>query len=184
MGTVDRRGECGSNAPISDTPLEVGWVHIEEFGPIGNGPRLTFKGDEMIPASVAHLFMACRPSAIAGFVVTVVVDAVNRMLFARPQTDIRQKIRERCEPSGANTNASTTVVLEVLERWISASTLNVAPGGVLGGPSAISRATVLKISGIRDRMSGSHVRSLKTSLVRMACRARTRWAFRILVRSS
>ena len=65
----------------------------------------------MIAAAVAGLFGRCRPTAIAGFVVAVVVDAVQRQLV-RSFTHVGEEVTKavRSLPSVADFDAASTVV--------------------------------------------------------------------------
>lgn len=74
---------------------------------------MTVEGIEPGAALVFALCSGSRPAAIRRFVMAVVVDTVDRMLWRRPWPHIREKIRERRAPAIAYTDATRTVALKV-----------------------------------------------------------------------
>ena len=77
-------------------------------------------------SSILVLFFSCGPFAIAGFIVSVVVDAFNGQsgrLFAH----VREKIQKRVSPSFADANPSSAVVFIAAKCFGRATTKHVSP---------------------------------------------------------
>ena len=78
-------------------------------GPFRDAQGFPLKGNEMIATCVLHLFAMCCPSAVAGFVVSVHVDAVDAVTL-RSLSHVAEKQLERLSPSIADSDSSTSIV--------------------------------------------------------------------------
>ncbi len=82
-------------------------------------------------ASIASLFVTCRPLAVLARVRAVVVDALNRVSRLRPESHVGEKLRERYAPLRRDNNATTAVVFEPTRRRNVATGLDVLPDSKL-----------------------------------------------------
>jgi hypothetical protein len=82
--------------------------------------------------SIARLLPSGRPTAITRHVVTVVVDAVKRVLAGWAASHVGQERRERFLPAVTDTDASRAVVLEPNVIRIAAPSLHALPDFVFG----------------------------------------------------
>ncbi len=116
---------------------------------------------------IPHLLRACRPSAIARLVIAVVVDAFNGMAkWAWPH--VIEKCRERIEPSGIDSYASTAVVLEVSSVRIKTARFHGLPRSVFARSLTMPRRAV-------SGHTGAHTINGETSATpRFARRQRSR----------
>lgn len=99
----------------------------------------------MALAPIVNLLKACRPPAVARFVVSVVVDAINlktRWAFSH----VFQKRCERETPPLANPNAATAVVFEGFIGRVVAAANHIHPA-IVGAASFA--ATIVSVSQLR-----------------------------------
>jgi len=82
--------------------------------------------------SIVSLLFRCRPFAIAGFIVAVIVDAVNAKSF-RSIAHVIVEVLERIKPPIANLNAPASVSRIILALSGNASLLHSKPDIVDGG---------------------------------------------------
>lgn len=80
-------------------------------------------------SGVCSLFFPSRPAAVSRFVVSIVVDAVERVAIRRFRSHIRKKVR-KCTPTIANRDAPTAVILPVPRAGIGASLNHSIPSTV------------------------------------------------------
>lgn len=104
-----RQGFLDTPAEYSQAPSQCGLRQSDPQCPFLQRQRNSLVGDQVNPAGIAGLLFQRRPPDITGFVVTVIVNAVNGMLWTRTQADIAQKSLKRITPSVTDTNAATTV---------------------------------------------------------------------------
>lgn len=81
--------------------------------------------------AVSSLFRCCRPSAVARLVISIVVDAVERM-SQRTWTHVAQKRSKRLSPLFTHRDAASTVIRPLRGRWIKATSHGSHPRSVLG----------------------------------------------------
>ena len=77
-------------------------------------------------ATVVGLFFGCRPTAVAGFVIAIVVNAVKAMKRAWASSHISDEIDIRC-PAFAAGNSATSVSIIASVPWIVAPFAHGAP---------------------------------------------------------
>ncbi len=82
---------------------------------------------------VATLFKVCSPFAIRRLVVTLWVNAVNRVFRGRLSAHIFIKVQERIHPSITNSHASPTVVLKTYMLRLIASFFHFLPCYIFWG---------------------------------------------------
>lgn len=101
------------------------------FGPCGHRHGQSAIRQELVESSVPALFFLCGPSDISGFVVTVVVDAVKRVVWRRARPNVPNKHSEII-PLTAHRNAAPSVVVIAGGFRILAASAHASPTGVLG----------------------------------------------------
>lgn len=96
--------------PVTIKPVQNGAkVNAKSRTPFFYGKGQTIVGDEAIASPVFALFLLCCPSAVARFVVSVVVYTIKRMIERWTFAHIREKIIKGI-PSLANGYSSTAIV--------------------------------------------------------------------------
>lgn len=95
-------------------------VYSKPLAPCRHWQGLATESQQSVGACVSILFLASSPSAIAGLVVAVIVDAVNRVLGRRSRPHVRNKILEPV-PSLADLDSSGSVVWVVFAISVLAS---------------------------------------------------------------
>lgn len=131
-------------ASAGDDPPDIGVHHSVACGQLTLGSAMRVGAPDRAHVRFAQLpglpdlNNLRRPAAVLGRVVSVAVDAVNRVLRRRARPYVLQEVLEAVEPAVAHTDTFAAVVLVVWPRRIGASLLHVLPAVVLGG----SRSTV------------------------------------------
>ena len=82
----------------------------EISSPVGDRLCDALMRDVAIVASIIGLLLQCRPSHIAGFIATIVVDTINRVRRWRFRSDGVQKGRKRRAPRGVHADAAPAIV--------------------------------------------------------------------------
>lgn len=97
-------------------------------------------------AAVVCLFCSCGPSAVAGFIISVVINTVNRVVEARSLAHVISKSLKRIQPSIANRDSAFAVAVESSCKRAKASVFHSFPRAVCD-PTV---ATVRNTAGARD----------------------------------
>lgn len=95
-------------------------------------------------AAVQALLRTCRPAHVAGFVIPIVVDAVDRMLRRWPPPDMREKRGEGFSPFSADGNPAPAVVRESLVLRVVAAFSHALPTQVFSRDAMLPRITMDK----------------------------------------
>lgn len=119
-GFVCRPSVCQSRFNCRD-------LQPSDFGPFSDTSSLPAVCQRMISSLVSVLLLFCCPLYVARFVVSVVIDAFNRMLWARTQAHILKKEIERTIPLRVNRNTPPSIVLINRDRRIVASFSHASP---------------------------------------------------------
>ena len=98
--------------------------------PVCQAEGFSIMRQQNVAPLISSLFATRCPSAISGFVISIIVDAVNRMLEARSWTHIGYEILERIFPSGTHSDSTAAVSGEVERIRIKAPSLHQAPNAV------------------------------------------------------
>jgi len=106
------------------------------------GVFMTFVINKMIGSRIVCLLDNRCPSNIPGFIVAIVVSSVNAVLGGWSFTNIIKKVFKRIEPSIANPNTTTAVVIVIFNIFIIASTFNMSPYPVFWSFFVISSMSV------------------------------------------
>ena len=84
-------------------------VHSQSLSPLGKAKRLPFMLDHSVVAAIPHLFRVRGPADIARFVVAVIIDPVNTVLWRWAWTYVLIEGR-KLEPCITNLDPSTAVI--------------------------------------------------------------------------
>lgn len=137
------RSESLFNRAATLQPLMDGFVtQAEFFAPRGQWLRHAAKSDLAIRPHIARLGLLDRPAHIAGFIVAVRVDSVNRMSTRRSRADISQKRLEVVSPAFTDMDAATTIEAVFLRPGILAALEKVGPCSELWRDFAPDRMTM------------------------------------------
>jgi hypothetical protein len=135
-----------------------------------------------ITTSVIRLLFGSRPTAVARFVVAVVVDPVNLVLGRWLASHIFQEVRERVEPSLTDCNAALPVAVITAVGFAKTSSAHGYPRAILWRGKSSQAFAMFPTCGSSSRMVVRHARSPKTGVLRTAFHAPTRKAVRIVER--
>lgn len=91
----------------------------------------TFISKMFTVSPIGLLLVPCSPSAIFRSVISIIVNTVNRMFICRTWPHVGNKVVEQ-EPSFANGNPSTSVMLKEFYIRISAASLHCTPSKIFG----------------------------------------------------
>lgn len=111
-------------------PLKNGtWIFSAQASQVSSTHRSAVNDHPPVIATIVRLFCYRRPSTIGRFVVSVIVDAVNRVLQGWSRPHISHEVVESCitKPSIANCDASAAIIGILLIRCVSASTNHCSP---------------------------------------------------------
>ena len=87
-------------------------------------------GDEPVSSCVARLLEPQSPPAICRFIISIVIDSVKRVIFARALSHVCVKGVKRLLPRIANLYSATSPVIEISVITIATSLLHVLPSAV------------------------------------------------------
>ncbi len=117
-------GRCAQqafNRPMHAPAMTQGPnIQSERLSPISQGFRLALPCDVMHGAAVAHLFKMGAPAHVAGLIISIVVDAVQRRAVGS-LAYIAQKGRKILAPGLAHLNSTAAIVrISIVRRQIAA----------------------------------------------------------------
>lgn len=119
-----------------------------------SGERLAVHAQNAIVPAIVLLRLHVRPTAVAGLVVTLRVNAVKRVPLRRSGTHILQKCLEAVLPSFANAHTPTAVVLPAAVPWVCAPLPHRQPANEFGASAATAGCAM---GGINSRtIGGTH----------------------------
>jgi len=98
--------------------------------PLRERLRLAVERDAMIVTAIICLFDRCRPDAVRRFIIAVIINAFNPMVWRRTWANITQKCREVITPFFAQANATAAVARETDSFLVFATGNDVAPDDV------------------------------------------------------
>lgn len=125
-------------------------AHTEQFRPLGQRPDLATELDEPIRSTVVALLLLRRPPAVPGFVVAVVVDAVDRIVRTGFRPHVGQEGRKPKPPlTDLDPPAAVTVEVPVLR--VLTPLPHVGPSAVLRRLAARPRVMAVSELGTRQR---------------------------------
>ncbi len=96
-------------------------IYIQSFAKISQRFSNSIQNYFSSLACISILLFFCRPSYIARFVMTFVVNSVNAHLWVRAVANVFKKCLKRIQPLVADFNATATIIFKVLTFWIGAS---------------------------------------------------------------
>ncbi len=106
------------------------FVYPKDFRPSDKRVRFSVPGDPSGSAVVSSLLALCSPAAVFRGVVSVIVDAVNRVFIRRSFAHVCEEVVKRCLPSIANTNSPAAIVGVSSGRRDGASLPDASPGHI------------------------------------------------------
>jgi hypothetical protein len=92
---------------------------------------------------IARLWAGCRPAAVAGLIVAVVIGKPVETLARRARSHIGQEVFEAVAPAAADRDAAIAVIVIILIVRIRATVNHRYPGLIFWGNFFKSRVTVL-----------------------------------------
>lgn len=119
---------------------DCGGGQARAFRPVGNAESFAEVGKPMVATEIAKLLHASCPAAIAWFVISVVVFAVNAVLGRRTIPHVGIEVGKRVPPSPANANAATAVPPKGFVGLTVAAINHVCPRPVFGRISESMRS--------------------------------------------
>jgi len=117
---------------------------------------------------IVGLLLWRSPSDIARRVVSIIVDAVNRIPWAGADTDVCKKREEVVSPFVTDGYSSASVVLKPNVLWVCGALNHTSPGVIFWYLFSISRRAMLGLS-LRSNLSLEAPTRLRTASVQMAC---------------
>lgn len=103
------------------TPKSIANCSLQDAAfcfPFGKAHRFSGVGQQMVGSPVAALLLHRGPSAVARFVVSVVIDSIKRQA-GRLNTHVREKVSVN-HPPFANGNSATSIMVKIFVFWIAA----------------------------------------------------------------
>lgn len=111
MSQIHRLSQGILNRPSFDASSKRVVVDSQFYRPVANAMSFAIKSNQIQSAFVAALFAVCRPPAITGFVISVVIwVSINRMPGRRTFTHIRKEVLKRFKPTVAYFYAPTAII--------------------------------------------------------------------------
>lgn len=170
-------------APFEPIPYHPEWK--AQFNrPKGHGLSLRIKRKQMISSAIIALLGVCRPSAVAGLVIAIIVSSIQCHVF-RPFSHILSKSFEAVPPTLANRYPSAAVVLPHFVIRIAASVNHPSPRIVRCSPASsvdsfgFCRPLAL-ITSARLSMAAPHSACLDYGAISTVTTARPKYACPIL----
>jgi hypothetical protein len=141
-GEQRRSEDCGFDRPASINPSRNsgGIDETTILCPLLKGFGDSINREHVIDTGIRQLFAHGGPAAVSGFIVSIVVDAVNTVSSGWSWTHVEKKIGEAVDtcPSIADCNASSPITWPSGRFAITATTPHVLPRAVFGSRSMSS----------------------------------------------
>jgi hypothetical protein len=126
-GLLGRDGQCFPSRPAAlKAPVQDRATHSNALRPFGDGHCLAVESEGGPVPPVVGLLFGRSPSAVAGLVVSSVVDAVDGVP-RWASTHIAEERLERVKPLAAHANTATTIAGVIRPTRVYTSTLRSAP---------------------------------------------------------
>lgn len=116
--------------------------HAETTCPISKWKRFAVEGERITIAPVVTLFIVRGPAHIVGLIITIVVNAIQRVFRAWPVTHISQERLKRIAPLATHANTSTAVANKTFTCRCSAAVVHVDPRSMFWRASQAMRRMV------------------------------------------
>jgi hypothetical protein len=157
--------------PRGKSPTQRSVVNSELTRPSLEAHGFTVVSEPPGLAGIQPLLLLGRPLAVGLFVVTVVINSMDRCFCERLCPHVFQEVYERASPPLADFNASSTVSVIVLGIRVVAAGFHRTPGHVLRRCLSLFARTVFEALARLGRIVGSHeIVLLKQVVVRAARR--------------
>lgn len=121
------------NRPSIKAPLKAGYTYTKFISPLDQGQCPVVKGNKDASPHIAGLLLPSGPTAISRLIVSVIVDAVYRIVRTWAWPHIGIKSLNVMQPTITYHNATSAIMTIVLM-------FGVAAAGYQRGPSSIFRA--------------------------------------------
>jgi hypothetical protein len=118
---------------IKETVADSVCRDAQYLGPLGNRSRHTVNADGSVRSLVPGLRGPSSPSAVAGFVVPVDVDPIDRVFRGRPGPHVGEECLVGFKPTLAHGDPTATVVVKLWVGGPVAPRLHVLPRSVFNG---------------------------------------------------
>lgn len=141
---------CFSGGPSTLAALMDGRpLHPASLGPFHKSQCLAIDSEPRRITSVPALFGSSGPPAVIWRVITVIINAVDRVLRCRALTHVGKEILETRSPSSTYRNAAATVICKGPVRTVLATVDHVAPAHVERRPLTGPTVAMLSIYHVR-----------------------------------
>lgn len=152
-----RRSQRALDAPslLTNAGIECPLRDTETPSPNSERQHLAQKLNAVDLARIAVLLCPRRPSHIARFVMSVVVDAIERVIRRWAWPHIREEGVETATPAVAHGYAATTIVRERLHSWVMTAAAHVNPDLIFRRATHAPFLALLLHGGIIQRRYGA-----------------------------
>lgn len=140
-------GICGNWRPVtlsscSSESIDRIFRHAHKLAPVRYAQTYPINLYPSRKPGIAGLLSGQRPSAIARFVVSIVVDAVKRMSLGWTSTHVSEKVFKTVAPPLAHFNSSPPPSGIARIVWVMASKFHLCPDAVLNAFSHVVRSLI------------------------------------------
>jgi hypothetical protein len=87
-------------------------------------------------SGIAVLYGAINPATIVGRIISIVINAINRIGWVRTFSHIGEKVSKRFSPTITYFNPSAAIVFKALVFWVVAALFHLAPNFIFFQPVA------------------------------------------------
>lgn len=148
---VLQRSQCHARRGTFSKPTKHrAAIESETKRPFGDSEGLSVVGESVTGPPIAALNFASRPSAVRRLVVSVVVDAIERMLPRWTWPHVAKEVL-KSPPSLADRDASPPVVRERAVKGVSAAPQHLRPRVVLSGRVLRAVSAIAALAMLRGR---------------------------------
>jgi hypothetical protein len=135
--------EHALSRPSLSQPVRDGsGAQVQMARPLGHAHRFSSERQASISAGVVQLLAWCRPSAIGRLVVSITINAIQRVRAGRSAPNVSQECGEVISPFAAHGYATTAVAVVSGRIGVVAPRLHVHPRGVLAAVATMRRVAV------------------------------------------
>ena len=143
MSYINWFRKCSFSWPVGGkASVKSNVPYAKEARPLCQRQRLVAIGNAAGNGPADDLFSCGRPTAIARFVVPIIVDPMNRMRETRPISHVTIERSVRFSPSVADADAPTSIPYVGGHSRIAATPLHASPDAVCGVPVGMRCVTV------------------------------------------
>lgn len=111
----------------SDHIIDLPARNIEGFAPILNAEPNSINSNPDVSRCISALHQHGRPLTICRLIISIIIDAINRVSFGRPKLHISKKILETIQPAFTYLNSAPTIAMILRRIRIAASIFHLGP---------------------------------------------------------